>query len=52
MNRSFLIVIAPGVLVALLYLGLGWDFRVSLWLGLAVLAVAVGALLLHRRKRA
>lgn len=51
MNRAFLIVIAPGVLVALLYLGFGWDFHVSLWLGLAVLGVALGAFLWSRKRK-
>lgn len=51
MNRAFLIVIAPGVLVALLYLGFGWDFQVSLWLGLAVLGAAGAAYAWRRWRR-
>ena len=48
MNRAFLLVFAPALLVALAYLGIGWNLRVSLALGVALLAVAGGALLWRR----
>ena len=52
MNRAFLLIFAPALLVALAYLGIGWNLRVSLSLGVALLAVAGGALLWRRGKRA
>ena len=50
MNRGFLIILAPGLLVALLYLGFGWDLRVSWPAALVVLVLAGGALLVRRRR--
>ena len=50
MNRAFLIILAPALLVALLYLGFGWDLRISLPLGLVLLVAAAGVLLWRRPK--
>jgi membrane protein implicated in regulation of membrane protease activity len=51
MNRAFLIIIAPALFVALLYLGMGTRFRVPLTAGVALLAVATVAYLLTARLR-
>jgi len=50
MNRGFLVVLAPGLLVALLYLGFGWKLHISLTLGVVLLAVGGAALLWERRR--
>lgn len=45
MNRGFLIIIGPALLVALVYLAMGWGARAATAFGLAVLvAAAVTAL--------
>ena len=49
MNRAFLIILAPALLVAALFLGLGWGLRVSLPGGLAVLGIGAVAYLLRQR---
>ncbi len=51
MNRAFLIIIAPALLVSLLYLGMGSRFKVSFTAGVALLAVAVVAFLVARARR-
>jgi len=51
MNRAFLIILAPGFLVALLYLAMGWGWRVSLPAGGLALALAGTFVLLRGRAR-
>lgn len=50
MNRAFLMIVAPALLVALVYLGFGWGLRVAWPVGVVLLAVG-GVALLWRRKR-
>ncbi len=50
MNRAFLIILAPALLVFLLALGLGWGLRVSWPVGVLLLVIACVALLIRRRK--
>jgi len=45
MNRAFLIIIGPALLVALVYLAMGWGARAAFAFGLAVLVVAAAAVL-------
>lgn len=40
MNRGFLIIIGPALLVALVYLAMGWGARAAGAFGLAVLLAA------------
>jgi len=48
MNRAFLIILAPALLVAMTFLAMGWGYRVSVRAGVIVLAVAAAAHLLRR----
>jgi hypothetical protein len=48
MNRAFLIILAPALLVAATFIAFGWGYRVSLRAGVIVLAVAAAAYLLRR----
>jgi len=50
MNRAFLIILAPALLVALVYLAAGWGWRVSLPVGIG--ALALGGVLLFFARRA
>lgn len=50
MNRGLLIVLAPALLVALVYLGLGIRPRVSLPFGMVLLGVAAVVLLARRAR--
>lgn len=50
MNRAFLIILAPALLVFVVSLGLGWGLLVSLRVGIALLLVAGVALLVRRRR--
>ena len=47
MNRGFLIIIGPALLVALTYLAVGWGVRVAFWFGLAVLVLAAAAVVVR-----
>lgn len=40
MNRGFLIIIGPALLVVLVYLAMGWGAKVATAFGLAVLVAA------------
>ena len=48
MNRGFLVIIAPALLVALVYLAMGWGARAASAFGLAVLVVAAVAVVTRR----
>ncbi len=50
MNRAFLILAAPAALVVASFGGLAWGYRVSIPLGLAVLAAAAIAYVVQRRR--
>ena len=45
MNRGFLIIIGPALLVTLVYLAMGWGARAASTFGLVVLVVAAAAVL-------
>jgi len=47
MNRGFLIIIGPALLVAVVYLAMGWGAKAATAFGLAVLAVAAVAALVR-----
>jgi hypothetical protein len=51
MNRAFLIILAPTLLVAAAFLAVGWGITVSLPAGLGVLGLAGVAYLLRRLGR-
>lgn len=50
MNRALLLILAPALLVALVYLAAGWGWRVSL--PVAIGALALGGVLLFFARRA
>lgn len=50
MNRAFLIVLVPAILVVLAYLLLGWGYAVSAPVAMAALVLA-GALVVWRRRK-
>jgi len=47
MNRGFLIIVGPALLVALVYVAMGWGAKAASTLGLAVLAVAAAVVFTH-----
>jgi hypothetical protein len=51
MNRAFLIIAAPALVVSLVFITFGWGFRVSVPAGIAVLVLASIGLLIWRRRR-
>ncbi len=50
MNRAFLIILAPALFVALLYLGMGRLLTVPVPAAVALLGIGVAAYLLRRAK--
>ena len=52
MNKAFLIILVPAVIVSLAWLTVGWGTRVSVPVGIAVLVagLACAAVLLRRRR--
>ena len=52
MNRGFLIIIGPALLVALVYLAMGWGAKAASAFGLVVLVAAAVAALVRRGRAA
>lgn len=53
MNKAFLIILVPAMIVALAWITVGWGLRASVPVGFAFLiaGLAVAAILLRRRRR-
>ena len=53
MNKAFLIILIPAVVVSLAWLTVGWGMRVSVPVGIAILLAGLvsAAILLRRRRR-
>jgi membrane protein YdbS with pleckstrin-like domain len=52
MNKAFLIILIPAVIVSLAWITAGWGFRVSVPVGIVVLLIAlVSTIVLLRRRR-
>jgi hypothetical protein len=52
MNKAFLIILIPAVVVSLAWLTAGWGLRVSVPVGVVVLLIAfVSAIVFLRRRR-
>jgi FtsH-binding integral membrane protein len=51
MNKAFLIILVPAILVALWWLTIGWGTRVSLPVGVVMMAVLFGCVFLILRRQ-
>lgn len=53
MNKAFLIILVPAVIVALAWITVGWGLRASVPVGIAILVAGLtaAASLLRRRRR-
>ena len=51
MNKAFLIILIPAVLVSLAWITAGWGLRVSVPVGIAVLLAALASTIVFLRRR-
>ena len=52
MNKSYLIILVPAVIVSLAWLTVGWGTRVSLPVGVAMLVILLGTVFAVLRRKA
>lgn len=51
MNRAFLIILIPAVIVSLAWITAGWGLRVSVPVGIAVLLIALVSTIVFLKRR-
>ena len=51
MNKAFLIILIPAVIVSLAWITAGWGWRISVPVGIAVLLAALASTIVFLRRR-